>query len=93
LERIFAFDSAKNANSSLSAENEGIIPTRPILANPADTLVDTNANAVSSTVPIAQMSHQCRDLSGLCLSTSNPWGSLRCRYYSHYSHTPRRFTR
>jgi hypothetical protein len=52
-----------------------------------------NMIAAPSAVPTAHANHQCRDLSGLRSSTQNPWGSLRCRHYNCYSHTPRRFTR
>jgi hypothetical protein len=37
--------------------------------------------------------HAPRDLSGLRSNTPNPWRSLRRRYHSRDSYTPRRFTR
>jgi hypothetical protein len=48
LERIFTFNWVEDVNPSLSAENEAIIPARLALANPADTLADTNMNAALS---------------------------------------------
>jgi hypothetical protein len=57
-----------------------------------DTLTDMNTIAAPSAVPTAQVNHQCRDLSGLCPSTQNPWGSLCCQHYSCYLCTPRWFT-
>jgi hypothetical protein len=92
LRRIVAFDWAEDVDPPPSTENEPIIPTRPISADPADTSTDTNTIVVPSAVPTAQMNHQPRDLSCLRSSTPNPWGSLRRRHCSRYSHAPRRFT-
>jgi len=93
LRRIVAFDWAEDVDPSPSTENEPIIPTRPTSADPTDTSTDTNTIAVPSAVPTAQMNHQPCDLSCLRSSTLNPWGSLRRRHCSHYSHAPHRFTR
>jgi hypothetical protein len=34
-----------------------------------------------------------RNLSILCSGTPSPWGSLRCRHYSHHLHPPQPFAR
>jgi hypothetical protein len=86
LARILAFNWVEDVDPSPSAKNKPIIPT---LANSTDTLTDMNTITAPSAVPTAQVNHQCCDLSGLCSSTQNPWGSLRRWHYSHYLHTPR----
>jgi hypothetical protein len=92
LRRIVAFDWAEDVDPSPSTENKPIIPTRPTSADPVDTSTDTNTITAPSAVPTMQMNPQPRDLSCLHSSTPNPWGSLRHRHCSCYSHAPHRFT-
>jgi len=66
--------------------------TTPRACSPAVDAPSTAPPQVPAERAPTAVVHAPRDLSGLRSSTPNPWRSLRRRYYSHDSHTPRRFT-
>jgi len=74
---------------TVTQRNGNVAPRRRIPAMDATTTALPHVPAERAPTAIV---HGPRDLSGLRSSTPNPWRSLHRRYYSHDSHTPRRFT-